>query len=158
MIYLSTGRFEIMQYKEKHVDTIENLVEQAWLCRYPRYTIIMNNLGNEFPGHSFEKNLIKNEYKIKPKCATTDNPQANSTLERIHQVLANLVRTSDLQNNYVEEYDTWSGILVATAFIVCIMYHTTLQATPDQLVFDHDMMLDISFISDWEDISRCKNN
>ena len=55
-----------------------------------------------------------------------ENPQASSILERIYQFVANLVRTFDLQNNYLDEDDPWSGILSATDFVVRSMYHTTL--------------------------------
>ena len=32
------------------------------------------------------------------------------------------------------------------------MYHTTLQAMPDQLIFGRDMILNTTFIADWEAI------
>ena len=92
MIYPSTRWFEIVQYNNQ-ADTISNLVEQTWLCRYPCPTIITYDHVNEFLGHTFKNDLIKNEYGIKSKCVTTANPQVNSILESIHQVIANLVRT-----------------------------------------------------------------
>ena len=127
-------------------------MEQTWLCRYPRPTIFTYNRGNEFLGHAFKNDLIEREYGIKAKCATTANPKANSTLERIHQVIANLVRTSDLQNNYLDKDDPWSGILAATDFAARSTYRTTLQATSYQLVFECDMILNTPFIADWEAI------
>ena len=57
--------------------------------------------------------------------------------------------TFDLQNNYLDEDDPWSGILAATSFAVQIMCHTTLQATPGQLVFGRDMISNTLFIADW---------
>ena len=60
MIDLETGWFEIIQYKEKQTDTIVNLVEKFWLCRYPRPKIITYYCGNEFRGHTFKNDLIKN--------------------------------------------------------------------------------------------------
>ena len=55
----------------------------------------------------------------------------------------------DLKNNHLDEDDPCSGILAATAFAVRSTYHTTLQATPVQLVFGHDMILNTPFIADW---------
>ena len=156
MIDPATGWFEIVQYSDKTAANIANLVEQTWLSRYPRPTIITYDKGNEFLGHAFKNELIQKEYGIKAKCATTANPQANSILERIHQVIANLVRTFDLQNNYLDKEDPWAGILAATAFAVRSTYHTTLQATPGQLVFGRDMILNTPFIADWEAIRRRK--
>ena len=54
-----------------------NLVDQTWLCKYPRPTIIVYDCRNEFLSHAFKNYLIKNEYGIKSKCATMANPQYN---------------------------------------------------------------------------------
>ena len=130
MIDPESGWFEILKYNDKHAATIENLVDQTWLCRYPRPTRIIYDRGNEFLGHALKNDLIEKEHGIKANCATTENPQSKSILERIHQVIKNLVRKFELQNNYLDEDDPWSGILVATAFSVLSTDHTTLQVTP----------------------------
>ena len=135
MIDPETGWFEIIKYNDKHADTIENLVQKMWLYRYPRLTIITYDRGNEFFGHAFKNDLIQNEYWIKAKFATKANHQANYILERIHQVVANPVHTFDLKNNYIGKYDLWSHIIDAKDFVVHSTYHTTLQATPGQLLF-----------------------
>ena len=54
----------------------------------------------------------------------------------------------ELQNNYLDEDNHWSGILATTDFEVCSMYHTTLQATPAQLLFDLEMILNTPFIAE----------
>ena len=66
MIEPATGWLEIVQYNYKHAATIANLVEQLWLCRYPRPTIITYNFRNEFLGHEFKNDIIKNEYVLRP--------------------------------------------------------------------------------------------
>ena len=58
----------------------------------------------------------------------------------------------DLQNNYLDEDDPWSGILAATYSVLQSTYHTTLQATPGQLIFGRDMILNTPFIAHWEAI------
>ena len=97
----ASGWFEIIQYKDKHAVTISNLVEKTCLCRYPRPTIIMYDHGNEFLGHAFENDLIKNEYRIKSKSSAADNTQNNSILQSIHQVIEQLEFMFDLQNNHL---------------------------------------------------------
>ena len=97
MIDPETGWFEIIQYNYKQSYTTENLVKQTWLYRYPQPTIITYDRGNEFLGHAFKNDPIENEYGIKSECATMANSQHNSIPKRIHQVIANLVRTFDLQ-------------------------------------------------------------
>ena len=158
VIDLSTGWFEMVQYNYKQSDTLANLVEQTWLCQYPRPTIIAYNRGNEFLGRAFKNNLIKNRYGIKAKCATTANPQVNSILEIIYQVISNLVHMFDCQNNYLYNYDPWSGILLAMDFVVQITYHTNLPATPVQLVFGRNMISNTPFVADWEAIRTKMTN
>ena len=61
MIDPATGWFEILKYKDKRTATIENLVDQTWLCRYPSPTIFTYDYGNEFLGNSFKNYLYENK-------------------------------------------------------------------------------------------------
>ena len=75
------------------------------------------------------------------------------------QRITNLVCTYDLQNNYLDEDEPCSEILATADFAVLSTYHPTLQATPNQLVYGRDMILNTLFIADWESIRlRKKNN
>jgi hypothetical protein len=78
--------------------------------------------------------MLKNDYGIKCKPTTVRNPQANTMVERVHQVDGNIIHTFELQDNYLDEDNPWKGILSATAFAVQSMYHTTLQKTPGQFL------------------------
>ena len=69
--------------------------------------------------------MIENEYVIKTKPDSPGKPQANTIIERIHQVLGNLVQTYNIQEIYVDDADPWMGILAAVAFAVSSTYHTT---------------------------------
>ena len=93
-----------------------------------------------FIGKDFQK-IIKENYGIKP--ITVRNPQANAIVERIHQVIANIIHTFKLENNYSDEDDPWKGILSATSFGIHSTYHMILQKMPGQLVFGRDMILNI---------------
>ena len=70
----------------------------------------------------------------------------NATIERIHQVLGNLVHTYNLQETYVDNADPWMGILEAAAFAVQSTYHQIKQKSPGQLVFGQYMILLINHI------------
>jgi hypothetical protein len=156
MIDPATSWFEIVQYDDKKSMTVANIVENTWLTRYPRPDICTVDRGSEFIGHAFKKELMDSEYGIKVKFATTANPQANSVIERIHQVLGNMLRTFKLETNYLDTDDPWAGILSATAFAIRNTYHTTLKATPGQLVFGRDLIFNTKFIADWEEIRQRK--
>jgi len=58
------------------------------------------------------------------------NPQTNSILERVHQTIANILRTFKIHDTTVDEEDLWSGILAATMFVIRSTVHTTTQHTP----------------------------
>ena len=52
--------------------------------------------------------------------------------------------------------DPWSGILAATMFALRKTYHATLQASPMQLVFFRDAILNIKHVDAWENIRQRK--
>ena len=53
-------------------------------------------------------------------------------------------------------HDPWSGILAAALFAMRSTYHTTLGATPGQLVFGRDMILNTQYLADWTAIKARK--
>ena len=72
---------------------------------------------------------------------TTRNPQYNAIIERIHQIIGNIIRTFDVSN--IVNNIPWSGILAANMFAIRATYPTTLQAYPMQLVFVRDTILNM---------------
>jgi hypothetical protein len=102
--------------------------------------------------------MIKEDYGVKAKPFTVRNPQANAMVERVHQVIGNIIHTFELENNYLDDNDPWKGILSATAFAVQSTFHMTLQNTPGQLVFGRDMILNIKDEANWENIRAQKQN
>ena len=156
MIDPATGWFEIKQYSDKQSITVANIVEQEWLTRYPRPSLITLDRGSEFIGEDF-RDMCENDYGIKRKVISTQNPQANAIVERAHQMLGNLIRSFELQDNpYYDSDDPWSGILAAVLFAMRATYHTTLHATPGQLVFGRDMVLNSRYLADWTAIKTHK--
>ena len=100
--------------------------------------------------------MIEQEYGIKTKPASSGNPQANAIIDRIHQVLGNLIRSFTLHNTYVDDADPWMGILVASAFAVRSTYHQTKEKNPGELVFFQDMILPINHLENWRLILQRK--
>lgn len=145
MIDPATSWFEMREIKNKEAITTANIVEQTWLTRYPIPQIITYDRGTEFMADFAE--MIENDYGIKRRGITVRNPQANAILERVHQTIGNIIRT--FAKNDLDEKDPWAGILAATMFAIRATYHTTLQATPAQLVFGRDSLLNIKFEANW---------
>jgi hypothetical protein len=154
MIDPATGWFEIHQYDDKRAITVANIAEEEWFSRYPWPTQVTFDRGSEFIGHEFKKML--NDYGVKKTPITTRNPQANAIVERVHRTIGNIIRTSELHENYLDEDDPWKGILAATAFAIRATYHTTLQKSPGQLVFGRDMIFNIQHTANWEYIRARK--
>jgi transposase InsO family protein len=114
MINLATGWFEIKQYDDKKSITVANIVEQEWLKHYPQPSLITLDHGSKFIGQDFH-DMCDNDYGIKRKMISTQNPQANAIVERAHQTLGNLIRSFQLQDKpYYDPDDPWGGILTFT--------------------------------------------
>ena len=91
------------------------------------------------------------------KPMTARNPQANATIERVHQTPGDMLQTSQMGDwNDLDESDPWSGIPVAVSFAMQSTCHTTVQATPAQLVSGQDALLNIEFQADWNLIKKRK--
>jgi hypothetical protein len=95
---------------------------------------------------------------IKCRPTTSYNPQGNSIIERIHQVMGNMLRAFELEKREPDPDDPWNELLQACAFGIRSTCHTTLQASPGQLVFGRDMIHDVRFQANWDIIKNNKQN
>ena len=154
MIDPATGWFEIAAIETKRADYIANYLEQAWLTRYPWPTEVTMDQGGEFAAEVSK--ALKEEHGINRKITTSRNPQANSIVERVHQVVGNVIRTraikgkADLLEQALDPNRPWDGVLAAVRHAVNATVHTTSRATPTQLVFGRDALLNVSFEADWQ--------
>ena len=140
------------QIPNKTAAEIADITKKTWFTRYLLPQRIVFDRGTEFMAE-FAK-MCHNDYVLNRKPITTRKPQSNAIIERIHQNIGNIIRTFDVSN--IVNNDPWSGILVATMFAVRATYHTILQASPMQLVFGRDAILNINHVADWEHIRQRK--
>jgi hypothetical protein len=91
---------------------------------------------------------------------TTNMTQANAIIERVHKVVNDMLRSFDLENNHenLEEDNPFDYFLQSTAWAIRSTYHTTLQTTPCQLVFGRDMIHNIAFRANWDQIQKRKQD
>ena len=145
----ATGWFEITEIPEKSSARISHIFNSTWLARYPRPKKVIFDNGNEF-----KKDFLPllHDFAIKPTPTTIKNPQVNAILERLHQVLGDMLRTKNLEQYDFDNVDPWGELLASVAWAIRSTHHTTLQASPAQLVFGRDMLLDMKFLADWEAI------
>ena len=149
MIDPATGWFEVKEVAAREAHVVAKAFDEAWLSRYPRPKYIGFDNGSENKGVFSE---TVDNYGLIKKPSTTYNPQSNGIVERVHAVLNDMLRTFELEERELDDSDPWSEFLSAAAFAIRATYHTTLQATPAQLVFGRDMILPVAITADWERI------
>jgi hypothetical protein len=159
MIDPATGWFEVIDLKgdiedkTKSSNSVMSAFDETWLCRYPRPQEIGFDNGSEFKSVFME---MCNNYQMKPKHSTAYNPQSNGIIERIHQVLGNMLRSYEMDKEDLNENNPWGYFLNSAAWAIRSTYHTTLEATPAQLVFGRDMILPVVYRADWTRIAEKK--
>ena len=153
MIDPATGWFEVKDIKEPDARSCMAAFDDEWLCRYPRPQYLGYDGGSEFKAVF---NQMRLNYGMKSQQSSPYNPQANGIIERVHQVLNNCLRTYELEEQELDEHDPFGQFLAAASFAIRSTFHTTLQATPGQLVFGRDMLLPIKFKADWAAINERK--
>jgi hypothetical protein len=154
MIDPATGWFEIKEIKSKDTFSVANALEMAWIMRYPWPTQVIMDRGREFMGEV--KRMLHEDYGITRKPITTRNPQANAMVERAHGTLHNMIRSKQIRDVDDPVDGEWDGILSAIGFAMRATVHTTTRATPSQLVFGRDAMLNVGFEADWQYIKDRK--
>ena len=70
-----------------------------------------------------------------------------------------MLRMRDIQRKDDLDKDfKWKGVLSAVRQAVRCIVHTTTRATPTQLVFGRDALLNVSFEADWQYIKERKQH
>jgi hypothetical protein len=146
MIDPNTGWFEVKDVPDATSKRCMEAMDDVWLSRYPRPEYLGYDGGSEFKS-VFDD--MRQNYGMGKAQSTPYNPQANGVIERVHQVLNNCLKTFELENRELDAVDPWTPFLSASAFAIRSTIHTTLGATPAQLVFGRDMLLPMTFEADW---------
>ncbi len=136
---------------DKTSECIAKLVNKTWLCRYPRCSHLIYNNWSEFKLH-FE--YLCESCGIKRKPTTVKNPWANGILERVHQVLGQMLRTAELDMASSVTPNDVDVFLDNAAWAIRSTYHTALKASPGAAIFGQDMLFDIPFMADWHKIGE----
>ena len=78
-------------------------------------------------------------------------------VERAHQVIHNMMQAMQIRDK--DDLDSqcgWQGVLSAPRQAMRSTVHTTARATPTQLVFGRDAILNVSFEANWQCIKERK--
>jgi len=164
----ATGWFEIAEVMYFDIDDVKNknktaidkssaqisqIFNDVWLSRYPRPKKVIFDNGSEF-----KKDFVPllQDFAIKPTCTTIKNPQSNAPVERIHQVVGQMMAAQDLKTRIFDFINPWGPILTSIAWAIRAASHSTLGYMPAQLVFGRDMVFNMKTIINWKDISERK--
>ena len=144
------GWFKVRQlYWPPMAYRCQQILNTVWWSYYPRPKEIGMDSGSKFKG-VFEE-LCKN-IGLTPVKWNTWNPQWNSILEQIHQVLTDGLWVFNLDNADIDPEDNnpFDKYISFICYAICILYHQTLRYLPVQLVFRCNMMVDTVTLVDWE--------
>jgi hypothetical protein len=170
MVDPATGLFEMVEVpyydvkdiKKGNQDVIDKtsariskLFNNVWLSRYPWPEKVIFDNGTEFKKDFV---VLLKDFDIKPIITTVENPQGNSPVERIHQVVHSMIQTHELEEHTFDYIDPWADILSSVIWAIRASYHSTLQATPAQLVFGRDMLFNIKKTINWQLITDRKRS
>jgi hypothetical protein len=87
---------------------------------------------------------ICESYGIKRKPTTVKNPQVSAVLERIHQVLAQMLCTAELDMAKSVTPNDVDVFLNNVAWAICSTCHTVLKASPGVAIFGCDTIFDLT--------------
>ena len=79
-------------------------------------------------------------------------------IQSLNNVVNYMLRSFDLEKENLEEDNPFEYFLQSTAWAIRSIYHTTLQATPCQLVFGRDMIHNIALKANWDRIQKRKQD
>ena len=67
-----------------------------------------------------------------------------------------MIRTSGLDMQETCTPQMVDELLTNIAWAVCSTYHTVLKTTPGAAIFGRDMLFDIPYLADWNQIGKCR--
>lgn len=145
-----TNLTELVRINRKTSEHITQKFENLWLARYPKPNRCIHDKGGEFIGHEFQLKL--SQWGIHNAEATSKNPTANAICERMHKVVADILRTrfnNHVAPNLVTAEQAVDDALAACMHAMrCAVSKSLLNNTPGEVVFGRDMLLDLPVIVD----------
>ena len=97
-----------------------DIFNNTGLCRYPRPRKVVFDNGSEFKRDftPFLKDL-----DIKPILTKIKNPQDNAPVERVHQVILNMIVAKDIDDKIFDNIYPWGETLASIAWAIIASYH-----------------------------------
>ena len=108
-------------------------------------------------------------FYLKPVYVKVNNPQDNATVERLHQIMYNIIFTKYIDNKLFDYIDPWGKTLASIAWAIRASYHHTRSGAWRKYVFGRDTIINLVSVFYWKIIiynkqgqvyidSVCKNS
>ena len=149
--YVRNGEEVVKVIIDKSSASVARLFNSTWLSRYPRAQSIIYDNGSEFKLY-FEQ--LCESFGLKRKPTTVKNPQANAILERMHAVVTDMLKTSNLDMQDTCTPEMIQDLLTNVGWAIRSTYHTVLGASPGAAIYGRDMLFDIPYVANWADIGK----
>ena len=138
--YVHNGEEVVKVIIDKSSASVARLFNSTWLSRYPRAQSITYDNGSEFKLY-FEQ--LCESFGLKRKPTTVKNPQANAILERMHAVVTDMLKTSNLDMQDTCTPEMIQDLLTNVGWAIRSTYHTVLGASPGAAIYGRDVLFDI---------------
>ena len=134
------------EYIYKSFVRVSQLFNKTCIFRYPHpRNVVFDNV------YEFKRDFttLLNDLNLKHVLTTIKTPQANTPVERVHQVILNLLVTKYIYNKVFDHIYPWGETLAYIAWSIIASYHSTIMSTPCQAVFGRDMILKLASVVYW---------
>eukprot|EP00957_Ditylum_brightwellii_P156528 11913552-Ditylum_brightwellii.AAC.1 len=121
---------EMIRVENKNAEHVAQQYENCWLSCYPCPVKCIHDNGGKFIGEVFQIILQRNGINDSP--TTYCNPQANAVCERLHQTVANILRTTtnNKANNYQQAVRAVDDALTTAMHAAQCTVSQTLNTSP----------------------------
>ena len=150
---------EVIPVEDAKSKTVANAFEDHWLSRYPIPRRCIHDNGNEILGPDFRHMLSRNGIQSVP--TTVKNPQANSMVERLHQIFKvnlSISLQENLPTSYEEVFNLIQCKCAAAQFAIRTAVHSQHKASPGELAFGRHMLYPFSRQVDWNQLLEKKQS
>ena len=89
------------------------------------------------------------DFDIKTVLTPGKKPQANAPVERVHQVILNMLVTKDPDNKVFDYMYPWDETLSYIVLVITYSYHRIIMSMPVQPVFSRDMLFNLASVVNW---------
>ena len=131
---------------DKFLVRIQHLFNYLWLSHYPRETYVLDDNGSEY---KLPFKALCNSNRQVCEQTSIKSPQANSIIECICNVIADMMHTPNLDMQDSLTMEDVANFITSAAWAICSTYHTVQGSMPGQTILGSDMLFSIAYLAYW---------